>query len=443
MQLEKITVKGLFQHFDHVIPLNSQERVTIITAPNGYGKTVILRIIDAVFSGKLRYLNSLVFNSIEFKFDRINLNIERIINEDSTNLKITSSGKKDKDFIYDVSKIEMEDGGINLSSIDDYIPWLVRVDREEWHDEREGDIIDLDEVFDRYEDDLPSSFGTNKTGYPEWLNEIIDSINVHLILDQRLIQRSGLHNVKMYRSHHKRVRIIDTVEKYAEELSKLIKKRSVTSSEVTQKLDSSFPTRLLDKQGVSALSIDDLKGRLLDLKTKRSNLSKYGLIASDQHSDVIVLDEIKQEDTKVLTLYVGDTEKKLSVYDDLLQRIQLFSEILNEKRLSFKKICISRDSGFYFETDDGKPLKLTQLSSGEQHEVVLLYELIFRAKDNVLVLIDEPEISLHIAWQKEFLVDLKKIIELQNVTVIISTHSPQIINSNWDLTVNLQGEVKM
>jgi len=81
------------------------------------------------------------------------------------------------------------------------------------------------------------------------------------------------------------------------------------------------------------------------------------------------------------------------------------------------------------------------LSSGEQHEVVLLFELLFKAKENSLVLIDEPEISLHVVWQKEFLNDIQEIIELQKIDVIIATHSPQIINDSWDLTVDLGASV--
>ncbi len=86
-------------------------------------------------------------------------------------------------------------------------------------------------------------------------------------------------------------------------------------------------------------------------------------------------------------------------------------------------------------------MNLKDLSSGEQHEVVLLYELIFKAKPNTTVLIDEPEISLHITWQNDFLKDLMQIIKLQSIQVIIATHSPQIINENWDLTVNLEKQV--
>ena len=83
-------------------------------------------------------------------------------------------------------------------------------------------------------------------------------------------------------------------------------------------------------------------------------------------------------------------------------------------------------------------MELNQLSSGEQHEVVLLYELIFNARQNTLVLIDEPELSLHVTWQKEFLTDLIKIISLQNIQVLIATHSPTIINDRWDLVYNLE-----
>src|SRR5690606_22626365 len=119
-------------------------------------------------------------------------------------------------------------------------------------------------------------------------------------------------------------------------------------------------------------------------------------------------------------LYVQDTNSKLSSYDDIYRKIDLFSRILNNKRLSFKKIKIDSEKGFHFITDSEKPLKLTQLSSGEQHQVVLLYELIFKTEENVLVLIDEPEISLHVAWQKEFLKDLQEIIKIQNMPVVIA-----------------------
>lgn len=135
---------------------------------------------------------------------------------------------------------------------------------------------------------------------------------------------------------------------------------------------------------------------------------------------------------------MNDLEQKLNVFDDLLEKLELFRNILNERRFTYKSIHIDKEKGFYFKTSKDKDLKLNQLSSGEQHEVVLLYELIFKTKPGILVLIDEPEISLHITWQKDFLEDLLRIIEIQKFQVLIATHSPSIINDRWDLVYNLQ-----
>ena len=61
---------------------------------------------------------------------------------------------------------------------------------------------------------------------------------------------------------------------------------------------------------------------------------------------------------------------------------------------------------------DESQLELEMLSSGEQHELVALYDLLFRVPNNAFILIDEPELSLHVAWQEEFLRDLQEIAKL-------------------------------
>ena len=70
---------------------------------------------------------------------------------------------------------------------------------------------------------------------------------------------------------------------------------------------------------------------------------------------------------------------------------------------------------------------------------MLLYQLLFKVDKDSLILIDEPELSLHIAWQEEFLRDLKRIASVSSFDVLIATHSPQIIGERWDLTVELKG----
>ncbi|MDA1003121.1 MAG: AAA family ATPase [Chloroflexi bacterium] len=64
-------------------------------------------------------------------------------------------------------------------------------------------------------------------------------------------------------------------------------------------------------------------------------------------------------------------------------------------------------------------------------------DLARNASPNSLVLIDEPEISLHVAWQKAFLDDMARIATLANLRFIIATHSPQVIGEWWDRSVEL------
>ncbi|NJO17074.1 MAG: AAA family ATPase [Thioploca sp.] len=101
---------------------------------------------------------------------------------------------------------------------------------------------------------------------------------------------------------------------------------------------------------------------------------------------------------------------------------------------SIKTIKIDRKKGFLAEGRDKKLLPLESLSSGEQHELVLNCDLLFKILPNTLVLIDEPELSLHLSWQKRFLQDLLEIVKIAEFNVLIATHSPLlsvIILNSW------------
>lgn len=86
-------------------------------------------------------------------------------------------------------------------------------------------------------------------------------------------------------------------------------------------------------------------------------------------------------------------------------------------------------------------LRPADLSSGEQHQLVLFYELLFKATRRTLYLIDEPEISLNVEWQRRFLSDLSEVIRFGKHYVLLATHSPQIIHNRWDLAIPLGGGV--
>ena len=173
------------------------------------------------------------------------------------------------------------------------------------------------------------------------------------------------------------------------------------------------------------------------LEDKRSQLMAAGLLDKEKEID-LDLKKINDTNMNVLSVYTDDVGKKLSVFDELTNKIDLLVKIINSRFL-YKKMSIDKKKGFIFKTDDDMTLEPSELSSGEQHELVLLYEFLFKVSKNTLILIDEPELSLHIVWQQQFLQDLIGITSLAEVDVLIATHSPQIIHDRWDLTVELTG----
>ena len=179
--------------------------------------------------------------------------------------------------------------------------------------------------------------------------------------------------------------------------------------------------------------------KLRDLQEKQNKLNKYGLAENQNASYLNQLDQSKLNRFDIeLSIYLEDANAKYQVFESIIDKLDLYESIVNEK-LSFKRMVLSRTDGIVVQSDEGAQLSLNDLSSGEQEILVLFYKLIFESDVNLL-LIDEPEISLHIAWQKELMENLKSVVALKrSIQVIIATHSPQIISNNWDLQIDLGG----
>ena len=51
-----------------------------------------------------------------------------------------------------------------------------------------------------------------------------------------------------------------------------------------------------------------------------------------------------------------------------------------------------------------------------------------------MLLMDEPEVSLHIEWQEKLITSLRKL--NKNCQLIITTHSPSIFASGWENSIS-------
>jgi predicted ATPase len=114
----------------------------------------------------------------------------------------------------------------------------------------------------------------------------------------------------------------------------------------------------------------------------------------------------------------------------LYQPIEQTKEIINKFfRESKKELFIDTQGEIQIKFLNGKIAKLYELSSGEKQIITMLGHLIFfeeRFKSETgIFIIDEPEVSLHLAWQEIF---VSSILEASPKTqFILATHSPAIL----------------
>lgn len=73
----------------------------------------------------------------------------------------------------------------------------------------------------------------------------------------------------------------------------------------------------------------------------------------------------------------------------------------------------------------GRPI--SELSSGEKQIVIMLTYLAFLAGKDSIFIVDEPELSLHLAWQRKLIESLSKL-RPPSSQLILATHSPEIVS---------------
>lgn len=410
MELIKLEVKGLFGLLNYDIPLNNSD-FTIITGPNGYGKTILLRVIRSILKNELEMFQRLRFESFTLLTDIAEIEIIKDFsrnNSESVRLKLSRDGTVHEESINFPAENVFSNNNAKVTLTTPKI----------------SDNIFL-KIFDNNES-LKVKTATCESCQSQVLSVFFVNPKVTFIKAQRLENRES-HNA--------------VIDDYAHKLITLMDEANVESARISQQLDTTFPSRLFDMIGNSQPpSPANIKDRLIGIHNKRKEYIKYGLIHSETDNLPVTYGNISNgnEYLNVLKLYIDDGIEKLAPFESLYSKINLFSSLLKEKTLAFKKVVFSREQGFGFESNSGDDIGRSALSSGEQNQVVMLFDLIFNSDNHSVILIDEPEISLHVAWQKEFINSLKKIQKInESSKYIIATHSTYVIDNKWDLTYDL------
>lgn len=90
---------------------------------------------------------------------------------------------------------------------------------------------------------------------------------------------------------------------------------------------------------------------------------------------------------------------------------------------------IDRQSNEIFFYQQGDRLSPYKLSSGEKQMLVIMLTALVENKEHYVLFMDEPEISLHIDWQKKLVSIIHDL--NPNAQIILTTHSPAVIMDGW------------
>ena len=443
--LKSIKITKLFGRFDYTLNF-SEEGIMIITGPNGYGKSTILKMINIFCNDSLQKLLDYSFKNFIITCDKDKITITK----NTKTFKINT-----RSFPYPDEKWERRRG---------IPPYMRRVGYDEYLDRRTNEKVHIispierNNVFDgvSWEDRFffavsdAIEFNTNSQAtLREELSKLREAIReiavvkkqigrVRFIQEQRLIEKRELLEEDGSYSRPK-TEYITVINENSDKLKSKLAEIMNAHSSLSSELDSTYLKRLFDADLTVTYNLTEVRKELQELQNKQEKLKKYGLAEIKNVSYISNLDKSKLDRFSAeLSIYLADSNDKYKVFESIINKLELYEGIVN-KKLTFKKMTLSRTDGIVVKSDEGKKLLLSDLSSGEQEILVLFYKLIFESDVNLL-LIDEPEISLHIAWQKEIMDNLKSIVNLnKDIQVMIATHSPQIISHNWNLQIDLGG----
>ena len=184
--------------------------------------------------------------------------------------------------------------------------------------------------------------------------------------------------------------------------------------DMIRSLDSSLSQVITDEDGALRQVLPVIKGgggSLLDIQLY--NLQRKYLDYQVNIGNRIIA-ELQQGNT--------DAAQQLS------QKKTRFQDIVDDLFHDTGKKIIRTENEIRF-TQIGEVLVPYQLSSGEKQMLAILLTVLVEDDQPHVLFMDEPEVSLHIEWQKR-LIDL--CLELNpNVQIILTTHSPAVVMNGW------------
>ncbi len=139
---------------------------------------------------------------------------------------------------------------------------------------------------------------------------------------------------------------------------------------------------------------------------------------------------------KIQKLYESGKTPTKEEYDAIFGKKALFIQQINSIFSETKKSFLEDNFSFKIEGQDTE-ISPYDLSSGEKQMFIILLKVLLQENKPCVFMLDEPEISLHLEWQRELISYIRALNE--NCQLIIVTHSPTTYYRGWnDKKINIE-----
>ena len=442
VKLIGIDVKKLYGCYNYHVDFYSD--VTFIYGLNGCGKTTILNITEAIITGQL-------FKLFNYNFTEINLYYAK---------KATPSQKK-------VIKIESIKDNLNITfnrknyiismlDIENNIPRAARAYRDlaTYYYSRFDFLLDIQSTFNYVYLPLNRSYlpyeELESNYYARNHNRFIKESDFHIDNDSRDGAMIKIESI-IYQNHSRASMIINKInDSFRNDILKpqIGISDTYNFSDFLNEIENNSVPKL---QKTQKEYIRILKELNIINYNEEENYNNFFKTFIEQFSDYVnreVKDGVPLE--LIFKFHeISRIQKTIDMAEKIEQRkasvmkpMETFLNIMNSfigNSDDDKELCINNDGQIYFKTKYSKDqISIQHLSSGEKQLITFFSNLIFMVKDRSsgIFVVDEPELSLHLSWQKIF---IDKVLEVnKNIQLIFATHAPEIIGNRRNKMYKLE-----
>jgi predicted ATP-binding protein involved in virulence len=431
MKIKKFIANNVHGYLNYNIDFD--DRLTYLIGINGTGKTSVLKLVLGLISPSFNYLNNIEFESIELECYDENKNIFNICSKPEKNNKISLQIKINEDtpIIGYFEKIHSSQFNSRNEERNDKIQNLIELfDEEEvvkkikelttplflGLDRRVYEGQDIDKMrrnflFRRRYREFPQDDPLNISLMD--IQEIIFDYVRIIASEQPQINQDFKNKILLQSFEFLESQQINIVKDFKE----LRKKKEDALNAFNNLNISGFTEQVNTFFDQLEQVLKDLRTRNKEDKVDKDSIEFFQKWFNNQP-------QLKRIDKLIEynQAYQSEIEK---LYEPLEKLKKIINRFFSESK---KNILIDAQGEVTIEFKNGKEARLYELSSGEKQIITMLGHLIFFEekfnKKPGIFIIDEPEVSLHLAWQEIFVNSILK--ASPNTQFILATHSPAI-----------------